>query len=89
MTTTIDRRTLLKWAALAAVTPSAGACAGALRPASFGPDARRFARVRVSPERVIRQVVGLRPYRKSGFRVAAESFGDKTIVHNYGHGGGG
>ncbi len=89
MTATIDRRTLLKWAALAAVTPSAGACARAFRSESSGPDARHLAPVRVAPERVIRQVVGLRPYRKNGFRVAAESFGDKTIVHNYGHGGGG
>jgi D-amino-acid oxidase len=89
MTATIDRRTLLKWAALAAVAPTIGACTRAFRSANFGPDSRHFARVRVDAERVIRQVVGLRPYRKSGFRVAAEAFGDKTIVHNYGHGGGG
>jgi D-amino-acid oxidase len=41
------------------------------------------------PPRVIRHVAGLRPFRRTGFRVAAESWGDKTIVHNYGHGGGG
>ena len=48
---------------------------------------RRLAAVRVDPSREIRTVVGLRPYRASGFRVAAESVGDKLVVHNYGHGG--
>jgi glycine/D-amino acid oxidase-like deaminating enzyme len=43
--------------------------------------------VNVDPSRVIRTVVGLRPYRPSGFVVKAESFGHKTLVHNYGHGG--
>jgi glycine/D-amino acid oxidase-like deaminating enzyme len=45
--------------------------------------------VDVSRERVIRTVVGLRPYRKSGFRVERQAFADKAVVHNYGHGGGG
>jgi len=52
-------------------------------------DARRFAPVKVSRERIIREVVGLRPYRASGFVVNAERFGNKLLVHNYGHGGGG
>jgi glycine/D-amino acid oxidase-like deaminating enzyme len=38
---------------------------------------------------VIRTVVGLRPYRPSGFVVRREAIQEKTIVHNYGHGGGG
>lgn len=46
-------------------------------------------RVNVSANRVIRTVAGLRPYRPSGYRVEAEPLGGKTIVHNYGHGGGG
>src|SRR3954469_12931529 len=45
--------------------------------------------VDVSPERVIRTVAGLRPYRPSGFVVRAEALGDKRLVHNYGHGGAG
>jgi D-amino-acid oxidase len=40
-------------------------------------------------DNVIRVVVGHRPFRPSGFRVESEHFGDKTVVHNYGHGGGG
>jgi D-amino-acid oxidase len=45
--------------------------------------------VHVMPEREIRTVVGLRPYRPSGFVVRAERLGDTLVVHNYGHGGGG
>ena len=45
--------------------------------------------VRVSPDREIRTVVGLRPYRPSGFVVRAEKIGDTLVVHNYGHGGSG
>ncbi len=50
---------------------------------------RRFARVRVSPARVIRTIAGLRPYRPSGFVLKAEKIGGKLVVHNYGHGGSG
>ena len=50
---------------------------------------RTFAPVLVSPDRVIRTVVGLRPFRPSGFVVRAERMGDKVVIHNYGHGGGG
>ena len=50
---------------------------------------RHFAPVKVARNRIIREVVGLRPYRPSGFVVDAERFGNKLLVHNYGHGGGG
>jgi D-amino-acid oxidase len=50
---------------------------------------RHLAPVNVAADRVIRTVVGLRPFRPSGFVVRAESLGDKLLVHNYGHGGGG
>ena len=50
---------------------------------------RRLAPVSVSRDRIIRTDVGLRPFRPSGFVVRAEALGDKLLVHNYGHGGGG
>ena len=50
---------------------------------------RRYAPVKVARNRVIREVVGLRPFRPSGFVVKAERLGPKLLVHNYGHGGGG
>jgi glycine/D-amino acid oxidase-like deaminating enzyme len=49
----------------------------------------RLARVRVAPERVTRTIVGLRPFRPSGFVVRGEKLDDKTVIHNYGHGGAG
>lgn len=45
--------------------------------------------VRVRPDRVIRTVVGLRPFRATGFVLRAQPFASKVLVHNYGHGGGG
>ena len=49
----------------------------------------RLARVQVSSDRVIRTITGLRPFRPSGFVVRGEKRDEKTIVHNYGHGGAG
>jgi len=51
--------------------------------------ARRLAPVDVAPENVTRTTVGLRPYRDAGFVLRAASLGTKTVVHSYGHGGGG
>lgn len=58
-------------------------------PRNFTPSGLPLRRVKVSDERIIRTIAGLRPFRSSGFVVKAESFGDKTVIHNYGHGGGG
>jgi len=81
---------MLKATGLAALGAGLSACAsrraGSL--VSLEPP-RRFARVHVSEDRIIRTVVGLRPFRASGFVVRVENVGDKTVVHNYGHGGGG
>jgi glycine/D-amino acid oxidase-like deaminating enzyme len=43
----------------------------------------------ISMDAVIRTIVGHRPFRPEGFRVGREQFDDKTVIHNYGHGGGG
>jgi len=45
--------------------------------------------VNVSPDRVIRTIAGLRPFRPSGFVVRGEKLDTKTVIHNYGHGGAG
>ena len=84
MTFQIDRRSFLQ--GVAATTTLTIATRGR----AFGavPD-RHFAPVKVSADRVIREVVGLRPYRDEGFVVAPERTGDKLIIHNYGHGGAG
>jgi len=51
--------------------------------------AARLAPVRVAADRVIRTIVGLRPFRPSGFVVRGEKLDTKTVIHNYGHGGAG
>lgn len=43
----------------------------------------------ITPERVTRVLVGLRPYRPAGYVVEATRLGDKRLVHHYGHGGAG
>ena len=43
----------------------------------------------VAADRVIRTIVGLRPFRPSGFVVRGEKLDSKTVIHNYGHGGAG
>src|SRR3546814_1879798 len=45
--------------------------------------------VKATPDRVIRTLAGLRPYRPGGFVVRADTLGTKRLVHNYGHGGSG
>jgi D-amino-acid oxidase len=98
----MDRRGFLQKAPMAAASlAAAGGLAGCMRrtmatpvtaammPANLPEDACHLPPVHVSRDRVIRTVVGLRPYRPSGFRVGLEQMGDTTVVHNYGHGGGG
>jgi glycine/D-amino acid oxidase-like deaminating enzyme len=86
------RRELLKTLGGSALLASVAACAphrsggtAYRRPYSRKP----FAAPRVSMDDVIRVVVGHRPYRPAGFVVKSEKMDTRTIVHNYGHGGGG
>jgi len=45
--------------------------------------------VRAELERIFRVTVCLRPFRAAGPRLDVERVGDKTVVHNFGHGGSG
>lgn len=98
----MNRRVFLRNANLAAVSLAAsGGLAGCVRkpvgaitagmmvPENLPDRACHLPPVRIAPEREIRTVVGLRPFRPSGFRVAKEMVGETSVVHNYGHGGGG
>lgn len=49
----------------------------------------RIPPVLVSGDRILRTTVGFRPFRPSGFVLKTEKLGEKLLVHNYGHGGGG
>ena len=73
-----------------AITASAALTLHASLPKTLFADERRtFFPVKVSRERLVRTVVGLRPYRPGGFLVDTERLGSKLLVHNYGHGGAG
>jgi glycine/D-amino acid oxidase-like deaminating enzyme len=87
-TSPLSRRTFLHAALLAG---SATALTSSLptRILAADRDKRKLLPVKVSRERLIRTVVGLRPYRPQGFVVDIEKLGDKILVHNYGHGGAG
>jgi D-amino-acid oxidase len=83
----MDRRHFLSSLAL---TSACSARRARLQPPPLAAhSSRRLAPVNVSKDRIIRTVTGLRPFRPSGFVVRTESMEGKTIVHNYGHGGGG
>ena len=84
MSPTIDRRAWLKTAGAAVL--GAGLASRCAAPTTEAP---RLPSVRVSPDRIIRTTVGLRPARPSGFVLRSERVDDKTVIHNYGHGGSG
>ena len=91
-TATQTRRRVLKSLGAAGAIAAVGGCATGsggsqryARPFSRQP----FVAPRISRDRVVRVIVGHRPYRPSGFVVRREQMDDTSIIHNYGHGGGG
>ena len=88
----MDRRDALKSLGVFAASAALESCAGKRIARAPVPGSRpllKLAKVNVAPEREIRTVVGLRPFRPSGFVVASQKLDEKLVVHNYGHGGGG
>lgn len=94
MNAPVSRRGLLRGVGSAAAGVAAG-CAAPLAPHFRKPRYPRplsrqaFVPPRISHDRILRVIVGLRPYRPAGFVVRRERYDAKTVVHNYGHGGGG
>ena len=87
-TSRLDRRSVLKGGAIAVLgsaVPVSLARAQDSVPASV--PVTTLPKVDIAENRIIKEVAGLRPFRRSGFVLRAESFGDKTLIHNYGHGG--
>ena len=85
----INRRAFLSSAMAASAFLIAARAGQPLAHAAGLDGKRRFAPVKVSRDRIIREVVGLRPFRAEGFVVDAERIGNKFLIHNYGHGGAG
>lgn len=95
----MNRRCFVQTLGLAPLAAAAGAGSlASCAPAASGYADRQFhinrgyhqiPKLRLSPDRIVKETVGLRPYRPSGPRLEAETLDRKTIVHNYGHGGSG
>jgi glycine/D-amino acid oxidase-like deaminating enzyme len=86
----MNRREFLSTGGMAALGLAAHGCSAGLRSPSSGPRAPvRLVPVQASWDRIIRTTVGLRPHRDSGNVLRAEKLDDKTLIHNYGHGGSG
>ena len=84
----MNRRTFLTTGGMALGLAASGCAA---RRATMTPARAplRLLPVHASWDRIIRTTVGLRPHRDAGFVLRAESLDDKTLIHNYGHGGSG
>lgn len=87
------RRQVLQGTAGTLALATLGGCANALKPKTGmyqRPLSRKpFVAPRISHDRIVRVITGLRPYRPQGFVVKKEQYDNKTLIHNYGHGGGG
>lgn len=96
--TMTERRRFLRKAGLSALALSSAplleGCAG-LAAHGTPPSASVFAAppplapIRASSDRIIALDVCTRPFRPQGPRIEAERLGDRTVIHNYGHGGSG
>jgi D-amino-acid oxidase len=87
----INRRDLLLGAAFAGLS----GCAPKIRNAATPPGLPAYpvlpelVPIQAQVDRIFRVTVCLRPFRAAGPRLDVERVGDKTVVHNYGHGGSG
>lgn len=89
MTVRVDRRFVLAGLGLVGVSgcsPAQGSAPALVRPAFLRPS---LVPLDTDPSRISRITVCTRPFRPAGPRIEAEAFGDKRLVHNYGHGGSG
>jgi D-amino-acid oxidase len=84
------RRAIRRLAIAALGTSVLGACTPRYtQNSTYLSNPRRLPKVKVSKDRVIKETVGLRPFREGGPRIEKQKLGNKVIVHNYGHGGSG
>ena len=87
----MNRRSFLGSIAAAGLTGCAHQIktAGAGLPLASYDAVPKLAPVRAEVDRIFRVTVCLRPFRAAGPRLDVERVGDKTVIHNYGHGGSG
>ncbi|GAB3275097.1 FAD-dependent oxidoreductase [Larkinella harenae] len=86
----MNRRNFLQTAGVGSLAFASGLTSCAPRYSAFAHQPMHHVpKLKLSLDRIVKETVGLRPFRASGPRIAKESLGSKTIVHNYGHGGSG
>jgi len=87
----LGRRRLLAGASAALLVAAVDGCSvGTLSQRRTTSTARlQLAPLRAGTDRITQITVCTRPFRAQGPRLDAEQIGQKTIVHNYGHGGSG
>jgi glycine/D-amino acid oxidase-like deaminating enzyme len=86
------RRQVLQGAGAALLVGALAGCTVATvntKHKALPPNALQLARLRASPDRITGITVCTRPFRAQGPRLDVERVGQKTVVHNYGHGGSG
>ena len=91
MQTLLGRRRLISGAGAAVLLGALDGCGAGnwgRKPEPAAPQLR-LAPVRAQADRITRITVCTRPFRAQGPRLDVETVGNKTIVHNYGHGGSG
>jgi glycine/D-amino acid oxidase-like deaminating enzyme len=85
----MNRRSFLKTTGTGALGVAVTGCLRRRAPVTAPRRPALLVPVDVSPGRVIRTTVGLRPHREAGFRLESTRLDEKTVIHNYGHGGAG
>jgi glycine/D-amino acid oxidase-like deaminating enzyme len=83
-----NRREFLSGVVMAGMTGCAHKTKIATAPLAYGV-MPNLVPIRAQRDRIFRVTVCLRPFRAAGPRLDVERVGDKTVVHNYGHGGSG
>jgi len=87
-----QRRKFLKTAGIIGLMGGAASCTSTNKLAlseKYAVPGVPFIKPSFTTDRVIKETVGLRPFRTLGPRLETEKLDQKTIVHNYGHGGSG
>lgn len=85
----MNRRHFLYTSGLSSISIASGLGACSPRSLRAQPSVFKVPKLKLSRDRIVKETVGLRPFRASGPRIEKELLGKKTIVHNYGHGGSG
>ena len=89
MQRSVDRRRVLSGAGAILCLSTLPRCAARLGGGEYSPPRLEVPPLDASVDRISRITVCTRPFRAQGPRLDVEQIAEKTVVHNYGHGGSG